>query len=160
VDINTKEPVYGVEVLVPYVDTFYTNSSGIVDIAIPSSLVGNAGSSRSFSIQRVGLETLDYPENEREEFTVNVQPYQYNKIWSGNTYFKVGIFGFEAKKERGAALDLYVKNEGWGEFADSIRMVRQSRTGFGLNFGASAKVEAGPLSAGAEAGVGVNLDAI
>ncbi len=160
VDIKTGRPVYGAEVLVPDVDTFYTNSSGIVDIAIPSSIVGNVSDSKSFYIQRVGLETLDFPASEREEFTVSVLPYSYNKIWSGNTYFKVGIFGFEAKKERGAALDLFVKNEGAGDYADSIRMSRQSRTGFGLNFGASAKIEAGPVEAGAEAGVGVNLDAI
>lgn len=160
VDIDTKEPVFGVEVLVPYLDTFYTNSSGIVDIAIPSDLIGNTGASRSFYIRRVGIETLDFPEDDREEFTVSVLPYQYNKIWSGNTYFKVGIFGFEATKERGAALDLYVKDEGFGEYADSIRMVRQSRTGFGLDFGAAAKIEAGPASAGAEASVGVNLEAL
>lgn len=160
VDINTKEPVYGVEVLVPGLDTFYTNSKGIVDIAIPSEKVGGPFQSKSFSIQRVGIETLDFPYDESEVFTVGVLPYSYNKIWSGSTYFKVGVFGFEASKERGAALDLFVKNEGQGEYADSIRMSRQSRTGFGYNLGASAKIEAGPLEAGAEAGVGVNLNAI
>lgn len=160
IDINTQEPVYGAEVLVPPADTFYSNSKGIVDIAIPSSRVGVANSAKSFSIQRIGLETLDFPESQRETFEVWVKPYSYQKIWSGNTYFTVGISGVEATKQRGAALDLLVRDEGAGEYADSIRFARQTKNGIGYNLGASAKVSAGPVEAGAEAGVGINLNVL
>ena len=157
IDKYTGKPVYGAEVIVPGLETFYSDSKGIVDIAISS---GNALGSKSFYIQRVGKGTLDYPENERIYFTVNVLPFEYNKIWSGNTYFKVGAFGIEAKKERGASIDLFVRNDGSGERGESILFSRQNRTGLGLNFGAAAKLELGPIEAGAEAGMGVNFDAI
>ncbi|MEX2370350.1 MAG: T9SS type A sorting domain-containing protein, partial [Bacteroidales bacterium] len=160
IDINTREPVYGAEVLVSQADTFYTNSKGIVDIAIPSARVGEANSIKSFYIQRIGIETLDFPEDQRETFEVRVKPYTYNKVWSGNTYFKVGISGVEASKLRGAALDLMVKDDGAGEYADSIRFARQTKNGIGYNLGASAKVSAGPVEAGAEAGIGINLNVL
>jgi len=160
IDIESKEPVYGVEVLVPGVDTFYSDTRGIVDVAIPASAVGRANSSKPFEIERIGLETLDIPWEQRETFTVGVRPYTYQKVWSGNTFFKVGAVSLEAQTEKGAAIDLYLKDEGSGVFADSIRMVRQSSVGFGANQEASAKVEIGSLEAGAEAGVGVNLNSI
>ena len=160
IDIATKEPVYGVEVLVPGVDTFYSNTMGIVDVAIPASAVGRANSSKTFEIERIGLETLDIPWEQRENFRVSVRPYIYQKIWSGYTFFKIGAVSLEAQTAKGAAIDLYLKDEGSGAFADSIRMVRQSSVGFGANQEASAKVEIGSLETGAEAGVGVNLNKI
>jgi hypothetical protein len=160
IDIVSKEPVYGVEVLVPGVDTFISDTRGIVDVAIPASAVGSANRSKSFEILRIGLETLDIPGDQRESFRVNVRPYKYRKIWSGSTFFTVGISGVQAQKERGAAIDLHLKDEGSGALADSIRMVRQSRVGFGVSQGANAKIELGSVEAGAEAGVGVNLDNI
>ncbi len=160
IDIQTKEPVYGVEILVPGVDTFYSDTRGIVDVAIPSFAVGIAGNTKPFEIERIGLETLDIPFDQREKFTVSVRPYKYRKIWSGSTFFTVGISGVQAQKETGAAIDLHLKDEGSGALADSIRMVRQSRVGFGVSQGANAKIELGSVEAGAEAGIGVNLDNI
>lgn len=160
IDIQTKEPVYGVEILVPGVDTFYSDTRGIVDVAIPASAVGNAGISKKFEIERIGLETLDIPFDQRESFTISVRPYAYRKIWSGSTFFTVGISFVKAQKETGAAIDLHLKDYGSGALADSIRMVRQSQAGFGVYQEASAKIELGSMSAGTEAGVGINLNSI
>ncbi|MBS2098770.1 T9SS type A sorting domain-containing protein [Carboxylicivirga linearis] len=156
IDKESHDPMYGVEVIIPGLDTMYTDSKGIVDIAIPGSSLGT----RNYSITKLGAESKEFTEDQQEKITIEVLPYEYQKTWSGSTFMKLGISYLLVKKELGAQMALNMKNNGSGDYADSIILSRQSRTTAGLEFGAEAKIEAGPFEAGAEATAGINASTL
>jgi len=161
IDIKTKDPVYGAEVFIEgYPETFTSNPEGIVALRIPSSAVGSAYSSKSYHISKIGEESAFLPPELQLPFRITVKPHEYLKKWSGSTYLKIGISVFEVQQEFGASLGIDMMNNGAGEFANKLWMSRSSRTGAGLDLSAEAKVKFGSLEAGAEAGVGVNINAL
>ncbi len=161
IDIKTKNPVYGVEVFINgYPGTFKSNPQGVVAIAIPATAVGSAYSSKSYYISKIGAESATLPPELQMPFRISVLPHEYLKQWSGNTYLKLGISVIEVQQEFGASLGIDMINNGTGEFARNLRISRSSRTGAGLNLSAEAKVKFGSMEAGAEAGVGVNINAL
>ncbi|TRX62996.1 T9SS type A sorting domain-containing protein [Carboxylicivirga sp. M1479] len=156
IDKKSHDPMYGVEVIIPGLDTMYTDSKGIVDIKIPATSIGT----REYSISQLGAESKEFPLDQRVTFSVEVLPYEYQKTWSGSTFMKIGISYLLVQQELGAQMALNMKNNGYQEFADSIILSRQSKTTVGLEFGAEAKIEAGPFEAGAEATAGINASTL
>jgi len=65
----------------------------------------------------------------------------------------------ELRQEVGADIGLAVVNPGSGEVAANLLLGRGCKAGAGINLAASAKAKPGTIQAGAEAAVGVNLNA-
>ena len=57
-------------------------------------------------------------------------------------------------------MGVVVANNGTGENPVSLVLERGFQAGAGINLGASAKAKLGPIEAGAEAEIGVNLNAV
>ena len=161
IDKKTLDPVYGAEVFVSgLVDTFYTDEGGIVTINIPASKVGSYPASKYFYISQVGSESLPYPPQDRMYFRVNVQPREYEKMWGGKLWLKEGISIVEFNQEAAAGIGLVVQDKGKGEEATNLIIQRGSKAGVGINLSASAKAKIGPVEAGAEAEIGVNINGV
>ncbi len=161
VDRITRDPVYGAEVFVDkLVDTFYTNYKGIASISIPWDKVSTSSSGTNFSIMQVGAESLPYPPDQRMNFRVKRYPRDYTKMWGGKLWLKEGISIIELKQEVGASIGVMVEDHGTGEQPVNLLLERGFQAGGGINLGASAKATLGPIEAGAEAEIGVNLNAL
>ncbi|MCP4312668.1 MAG: hypothetical protein GY790_15510, partial [Bacteroidetes bacterium] len=161
IDRKTHDPVYGAEVFVNGLgDTLYSNHKGIVTIPISSNKLNGYPNGRNFYISRVGLETLPYPPEMRMNFRVNPLPRDYTKMWGGKLWLKEGISIIELKQETGASIGLAMEDRGSGEEPVNLILERGFQAGAGINLGASAKLTLGPVEAGAEAEVGVNLNAL
>ncbi len=161
IDRITHDPVYGAEVFVEgLVDTFYTNYKGIAPISIPWNMVNTLPSGTNFYISLVGLEALPYPPDQRINFRVKRLPRDYTKMWGGKLWLKEGISIIELKQEVGASIGVVVEDPGSGEEAKNLLLERGFKAGGGINLGAAAKVTLGPVKAGAEAEIGVNLNAL
>ncbi|MDX2429505.1 MAG: T9SS type A sorting domain-containing protein [Bacteroides sp.] len=161
VDKTTHDPVYGAEVFVEgLVDTFYTNYKGIATISIPWDKAGSSSAGKQFYISQVGIEALPYPADQRMYFSVKRISRDYTKMWGGKLWMKEGISIVELKQEAGASLGVVVANNGSGGKPVSLVLERGFQAGAGINLGASAKAKLGPIEAGAEAEVGVNLNAV
>lgn len=161
IDKTTHDPVYGAEVFVDgLVDTFYTNYKGIATIAIPWDKTYPTSNGRSFYISQVGIDALAYPPDQRMYFRARQLPRDYTKMWGGKLWLKEGISIVEFKQEVGASIGVVLANSGSGEIPVSLLLERGFQAGAGINLGASAKATLGPLEAGAEAEIGVNLNAV
>lgn len=161
IDRKTHDPVYGAEVFIEGLqDTLYTNYKGIVTIPISWDKVGNYPSARNFYIRQIGIEMLPFPPEQRMYFKVVVLPRDYTKMWGGKLWLKEGISIVEFKQEIGASVGLIVEDQGSGEDPSKLLLERGFKAGAGINLGVSAKATLGPIEAGAEAEVGVNLNAL
>jgi len=161
IDKITHDPVYGAGVIVDgLVDTFYTNYKGIATIAIPWDKASPSSNGTSFYISQVGIDAAQYPPDQRMYFRVKQLPRDYTKMWGGKLWLKEGISILEFKQEVGASLGVVVANTGSGETPVNLLLERGFQAGGGINLGVSAKATLGPLEAGAEAEIGVNLNAL
>jgi hypothetical protein len=161
IDKITHDPVYGAPVIVEgLLDTFYTNYKGIATIAIPWDKAGLSSTGNQFYISQVGIDARAYPPDQRMYFRVKRKPRDYTKMWGGKLWLKEGISILEFKQEAGASVGVVVANNGTGENPVSLILERGFQAGAGINLGASAKAKLGPLEAGAEAEIGVNLNAV
>ncbi len=161
IDKITHDPVYGAEVFVDgLVDTFYTNYKGIATISIPWDKAGSSSTGKQFYISQVGIDALAYPPNQRMYFRVKRTTRDYTKMWGGKLWMKEGISIVEFKQEAGASVGVVVADNGSGENPVSLLLERGFQAGAGINLGASAKAKLGPIEAGAEAEIGVNLNAV
>lgn len=159
IDRKTHDPVYGAEVFVEgIVDTLYSNYKGIVAIPISWDMVGSYPSARNFYIKQIGAEMLPFPPEQQMHFRVEVIPRGYTKMWGGKLWLKEGISIIELKQEIGASVGLLVEDHGSGEVPVNLLLERGFKAGAGINLGASAKATLGPVEAGAEAEIGVNLN--
>ncbi len=162
IDKTSRESVYGAEVFVNGLDdTYFSNYKGIVDIEIPWDMVGNsAPTTKDFYISQIGAESLPYSESDRVNFSVNLEPHEYEKKWGGKLWLKEGISVVEINQEAEAGIGLVVKDNGLTEVPSNLIIERGSKVGAGINLSASAKAKFGSLEAGAEASVGANISAI
>ncbi|MCF8457835.1 MAG: carboxypeptidase regulatory-like domain-containing protein [Bacteroidales bacterium] len=137
-----------------YDKIFTANADGLVDIEIESSEIGNgqAGASASFSITDINNTVLSNPVG----FACEVVDSEYEKTWDNSTFGKLGISIVEVEFERGSSVSLIERNSTSFD-AEDIFIIRQGRNYAGVEFSASAeaKVELGPVSAGAGASAGV-----
>ena len=162
IDKPTGKPAESVPVYIEQLpdSIYYSGTNGIVKIAINSDLIGNAESQEEFTINKVGDTNLD-PESQIT-FEVAVETREYEKTFKSSVFGELGISYVSLEFNRAAKLNLKVENSGTDTEHDSLLIQRQGRAGGGVSYGVQspANVSLGPVEAGAEAEVGVNVNGL
>jgi len=158
VDQTTGNPAPLINVVVENEEnvqyTFQSNPQGIVDIKIYGHSIDNGDVGDSFNYSIIELDGV--PLVPTIDFTCAVVDREYSKYWENKQFGKLGISFFSVEFNRGSSIVL-TENNGSNYGAETLFVTRQARAGAGVDFsvGASAGVNCGSISAGAEASAGV-----
>ena len=156
VDGISGDPVAGAFVVLTPVDSFMTDEQGIVNIEVPSIIIGDGsvGAMETFAISEISYRGNRHQLIQTVSFNSIVVDQEYTFGWKNSKYAELGISVLRVGKGEGFSLNLKEFDDSHYQW-DSLHLVRQMKTKVGVEFkvGAPLKAKLGPAQFGAEASV-------